>query len=272
MDLIRNFYVGQKFSIGNFQIEIVSYAGVTLIRGKNRVAEMQLYKIKLNNEERYASDSGLIANDASIFNKVIANTGYRGNVDINMYKTEYSMWKDMLYHCCYMSNKLYPYYGGIGITVDPKWFCFELFLYDFVNVYGYDKIRNNKCTYVIDIKTKQKNIPESSRVYAPGKISIKQYYQSDVYDNTEKAKSIGADQNAGLYLDSVPANIVNNTIKYNQLPNGDYPQKAYEAVTQNPPNLKIPDNDDLGINTIRTFNGVHYHNASSIIPIQKKKS
>ena len=202
MDLMRNFIIGQELTIGKLKVIIMEYAGITLIRTNTGIAEMQLYKVNVNGSEAYASDSGLSSNNSAIFNRVIASIGYRGNIDINIFKTEYEMWKEMIYHCYYQSNKLYPYYGGIGITIDPRWLCFEIFLYDLINLNGYEKIKNSKCEYVIDIKSKQKNIPESSRIYAPGKISLKQYYKSDIYDNNEKAIASGMASDAGLYYNS----------------------------------------------------------------------
>lgn len=272
MDLIRNFIIGQELTIGKLKIVIMEYAGITLIRTNTGIAEMQLYKINVDGLEAYASDSGLLSNNSAIFNRVIANIGYRGNIDINIFKTEYEMWKEMIYHCYYQSNKLYPYYGGIGITIDPRWLCFEIFLYDLINLNGYEKIKDSKCEYVIDIKSKQKNTPESSRIYAPGKISLKQYYKSDVYDNNEKAKASGMASDAGLYYNSSVQPMHNTERKpfFKRLSDGSYPEYAYEYTVNNPPILQSPDNDDLGINKIRTFNGVHYKNAKPISPKSKK--
>lgn len=269
MELIRSFTIGQVINFNNFQLVITNYAGNTLCRLPNGgVAEMQLYEISLNGEKLFASDAGILSNDPSIFIKVIAGRGYRGKINYQMFTREYSIWKDMIYRIYNEDNKLYPYYGGVGTTIDPKWLCFELFLYDIMNVQNYDKI-NSKSSFVIDIESKQKNIPKEERIYGPGKIAIKQYYQSDVYISTEKAKQLGSNQEAGLYISNTGSGTAQpvKKVQYQPLPNGSYSNEAYNYAVHNPPSLPIPDNDDIGYNVVRTLNGVHYKDRPLIKPV-----
>ena len=254
MELVRNFIIGEEVVFNNSLLRIINYAGTAMYRSPNGVAEMQLYEIELNGERLFASDSGIISGNPDIFSKVIAGVGYRGNINYLAYEKEYSMWKDMIYHCYYESN--------------PRWLCFEIFLYDFVNVQNYDKVRS-KSSFVIDIASKQKNIPEGERIYAPGKIAIKQYYSSDVYENLEKAKKLGNNQEVGRYANSADIRIPASQaqVTYQPLPNGNYPEEAYEAVIRNPPQLPIPSNDDLGHNVIRTFNGVYHKDRPPLKPV-----
>ena len=275
MELIKNFTIGQVINFNNYELTIINYAGTTLYRLNGGVAEMQLYEINLNGEKLFASDAGILSNDPSIFIKIIAGVGYRGKADYQTFNKEYSIWKDMIYRIYNQNNKLYPYYGGIGITIDPRWLCFELFLYDFVNVQNYDKIQN-KSSFVIDIKSKQKNVLEEERIYGPGKIAIKQYYKSDVYINTEKAKQLGINQDAGLCSGNNKDSRSQHTtkIRYRPLANGSYSNEAYDYTIHNPPSLSIPDNDDIGYNIIRTFNGVHYKDRpliKSVCDVNKNK-
>lgn len=268
MELVRNFVIGEEVVFNNSLLRIINYAGTAMYRSPNGVAEMQLYEVEFNGERLFASDAGIISGNPNLFTKVIAGVGYRGNVDFLAYDKEYCMWKDMIYRCVNENNRLYPYYGGLGVTIDPRWLCFEIFLYDFVNVQNYDKVRS-KSSFVIDIVSKQKNIPEGERIYAPGKIAIKQYYSSDVYENLEKAKKLGNNQEVGRYANSADIRTPTSQaqVTYQPLPNGNYPEEAYEAVIRNPPQLPIPSNDDLGHNVIRTFNGVYHKDRPPLKPV-----
>ena len=134
--VIKNFSIDQIVNIEGYKVRIHNYCGTTLIRTRNGVADMQLYEVTLKNGElAYASDAGLMKNDYSIFDKIIAGIGYRGNINYSMFKTEYTMWKDMIYRCHSVNNRLYPFYGGAGITIVPRWYCFELFVYDSKRIY-----------------------------------------------------------------------------------------------------------------------------------------
>lgn len=280
--LIRNYYIGQELLFGNIKVKIIDFLILkeenekALINQGGIVSELQFYKVLVNNEIFYISDLALQSKDPNIFTKCIANIGYRGShIDLSIYQKEYIMWKDMIYRCYNTNNRLYPFYGAIGITVDPRWLCFELFLYNIVNVQNYEKIKS-KYSYVLDIKSKQKNIPENQRIYAPGMVSIKQYYQSDIFDNIQKAEAIGAAQEAGSYIDS--ANTTKTMIKkvvkkeYKRNKNGSYPPEAYTEIIKNPPNLPIPNDDDIGYDKIRMLNGVHYRRKAlnSIYPKSQK--
>lgn len=252
--IIADFAIGQHLPNG---IIVLDYAGTSHIINAAGVAEMQLYKISLNGEIYYASNAGLKSNDLKIFDKVIGGVGYRGYISIIRYGKEYTMWKDMIYRCCSSNNMLYPYYGGAGVTIYPKWMCFELFVYDLITQSGYEKINSTNKVYVLDIETKQKNRPENSRMYAPNMITLKQYYSSDVYSNCEKAKE------SGTYTDCT--NIKMNNLKVQNIKpiakpykDGSYPLSAYEQVVTNPPSLPIPDNDDIGYNAVRMTAGVKY--------------
>ena len=62
--------------------------------------------------------------------------------------TEYEIWAGMRQRVNNKLNKLYPYYGGRGITYDPRWENFSVFLSDVGNRpssdYSLDRIDNNR--------------------------------------------------------------------------------------------------------------------------------
>lgn len=263
-NLIRNFCIGNKIIFNNNQIvEILNYAGTVSCLTNNGVAEMQLYNILYNNEVYYASDTGLLNKDPDIFKKVIANIGYRGCASYKDYAKEYEIWKNIIYRCYWSNNNIYQYYGALGVTVDPKWHCFEFFLYDLINMRSYDTFRSSNRRYDMDI-SKQNNIPYSDRCYMVGKAILKPLSQTDVLQALDKAKATGTTGESGTYIDSTIIKESNTNkvthVDYNPLPNGDYPYEAYNQVIINPPSLPIPGNDDIGYDRARILGGIINYN------------
>lgn len=266
-NLIRNYKIGDTITFNdNTKAKIMDYDGV--IHGKqtnnNNLVRYQIYKINYKDEIYYASDIALNNRDSSIFKRVVANIGYRGNINYSLFKKEYNLWKNMLYRCYWGNSNIYPYYGAIGITVDPKWHCFELFLYDIVAMNNYDTFKKSNNVYELDIASKQKDIPENQRRYTQGKVLLKQFYNSDVAAALDKFKS-GGIKPVGTYIEvPVDKNIdtqqQNSNVVFNPLKDGSYPMEAYEYAIKNPPELPVPNNDDLGYGITRTFNGIHYNN------------
>jgi hypothetical protein len=60
----------------------------------------------------------------------------------------YNLWVDIRNRCRNPRNKAYKYYGGRGITVDPRWNSFDAFASDVGphpgNGLTLDRIRNNE--------------------------------------------------------------------------------------------------------------------------------
>lgn len=269
-NLIKNFYIGDRIIFkNNLIVEVLSYIGTVPCLTGNGVADMQLYSILYNNQEYYASDTGLCVKDPNIFNRVIANIGYRGSIAYKSFEKEYTIWKNMLYRCYWPNNNLYPYYGALGIIVDPRWHCFEFFLYDLINMRSYDTFKESKRMYDMDL-SKHRDGQLMSNCYGPGRATLRPLASSDVAEALSKAKSMGAEAASGTYIDSAivhqPRAQPTDTIVYDPMPNGRYPYKAYEQMLSNAPNLPIPSNDDIGYNNIRILNGVIKCNAPLIKP------
>ena len=235
---------------------------------RNGAADMQLYIVSFNGETFYVSDAGINKKDPDIFKRVIANIGYRGCISFKPYEKEYVIWKNILYRCYWPNSNLYEYYGALGVTVDPRWHCFEFFLYDIFNTRNYDIFRDSRRVYDMDL-SKQMKLPPNERCYAPGKCIIRPLAQTDVSQALDKAQAKGRSSESGAFLDP---KIVHQQmsqpqiISYDALPNGDYPDAAYEQTIRYPPNLPIPHNDDLGYDTIRILGGVIKRNAPQIKP------
>lgn len=92
--------------------------------------------------------------------------GYTGNIDKPSDNILYTTWNGMICRCYDTSRQDYNNYGGIGITVDPRWHCFEYFIYDCQFLLNYDKFIQEPNNYQLDKDYLQQNIPKEQRVYS----------------------------------------------------------------------------------------------------------
>lgn len=95
----------------------------------------------------------------------IYGVGYIGKASYKGNEKAYGVWKDMLARVYDKFNKSYNNYGGIGITVDPRWHSFENFLQDIKFINGYNEWLNNS-NYHLDKDYLQQDIPKSNRIYS----------------------------------------------------------------------------------------------------------
>ena len=240
----KNFNIGDIINTNTGQIKIISLAGAILYRAPNGdINEDQLYCVEYNGQTYFTSDMGLRSKDTSIFDRIIANIGYRGYIDFRLFKKEYEVWKNMLYRCYWHNSNIYPYYGAIGITVDPRWHSFEMFLYDIFETPNYDKMIEGKTVYELDLSVKQKNIHENQRIYTKGKVTLRPFYLTDVATALDKAKNKG-NTTKTCYIEPVmqqPVQIQQPVFSPNA--NGAPTMDAYNWIINNRPNLNIPSLD-----------------------------
>lgn len=101
---------------------------------------------------------------------VVAGVGYlgyvQGPITKEPYYRYYKAWNDMINRCYNIEDKDYPLYGGIGITVDPSWYCFETFFEDIHYIPGYELKEQFPSIYQLDKDYLQINIPKQQRVYS----------------------------------------------------------------------------------------------------------
>jgi hypothetical protein len=99
----------------------------------------------------------------------VADIGFIGS-DINItnkkYFTYYKSWNDMINRCYNIIDNDYPLYGGIGITVDPRWYNFTTFYHDCQLLPNYLKKEKYPDHYQLDKDYLQFNIPVEKRVYS----------------------------------------------------------------------------------------------------------
>lgn len=77
-----------------------------------------------------------------------------------------AMWVGMMNRCYDTQNKMYKFYGGIGITVSNEWHNFNTFANDILSIPGYDKFYNSPFTHNLDKDYLQLNIPKNLRIYS----------------------------------------------------------------------------------------------------------
>ena len=113
----------------------------------------------------------------------------RGKVSQAMrdkYPREYKFWKSMILRCTSPTHKMYPRYGGMGVTVDPEWIkSFDAFLE--YNVPDLSKPEQLHAPYQKDVKllrlTKENN-------YAPDEVSWCRF--DSLYDKVYEVLDIEA--------------------------------------------------------------------------------
>ena len=79
---------------------------------------------------------------------------------------DYKIWRSMICRCYDKSYTNYNNYGGIGITVDLNWRCFEIFRNTLPQVPNYNLWLNNPSDYQLDKDILQANAPHNKKVYS----------------------------------------------------------------------------------------------------------
>lgn len=244
------------------EVTIVKRVDSVLVRKAQQVMEISIYKVLYDDRECYASDIGLNSASDAIFKEAIAGIGYRGSINIYDYKKEYDLWKNIIYRCYWPNNSLYKYYGEKGVTVDPKWLCFECFIYDMINFANYNKFRTSNKIYDFDLEYKQGHLDKSKRVYGPGLVSLRQMFCTDVSRALDEMKMAGTGQT--VVDGNIPTRGGKKKLTVDDFKpdkDGNWPDEAYQAVIDNPPKLLVPDGDNnLPIGAVRVLNGVIYTN------------
>ena len=140
-----------------------------------RMVEVQFFKTGTIKQSQLAPAlSGSIKDE---FYPSIFGVGYLGNYKHLAYtKKEYDMWFHMLSRCYNPKDSHYNIYGGAGVTVDPRWFSFENFIFDLPTLPGYYEYAKDmdKAKYQLDKDALQRGILICNKVIA--KIPA-QYYQ-----------------------------------------------------------------------------------------------
>lgn len=103
------------------------------------------------------------------FTPSVYNVGALGGEGLSSkYPKEYILWSNMLSRCYnnVSSNKDYPSYGGIGVSVSKEWLLFSNFIEDVPKIEGYNEELFFNGEIELDKDLKQKNICHGLRIYS----------------------------------------------------------------------------------------------------------
>lgn len=87
-------------------------------------------------------------------------------------KKEYDMWFNMIKRCYYNTDPAYNMYGAKGVTVDPRWHCFEYFLEDLKTIPGSEILysqsipESTKNSLSLDKDYLQQDVPIDKKIYS----------------------------------------------------------------------------------------------------------
>lgn len=200
----------------------------------------------------------------------IFNIGYTGNVDDirSSHKRTYDRWYKMISRCYNPGDKDYKNYGAIGVTVDPRWHCFENFLNDLsgIPLYGNPDPTFDLLDYQLDKDYLQMNIPKEQRVYSKDTCVLmnpRDNANLKLIDNSESKVNnyFGVYKSCNRYYPT----IMHNGIKYNL---GIYDNEIAAANAYNYYYKKLNSNDNICINTI---NDVPYMSYEEFSKYDKRK-
>lgn len=102
----------------------------------------------------------------------IANVGFIGDLPYGAMITDkeylpyYKAWNDMMHRCYNPTDRDYPLYGALGISVEERWYNFSVFWEDVKHIPNYDMKVQYLDLYQLDKDYLQRKIPKNKRVYS----------------------------------------------------------------------------------------------------------
>ena len=162
--IVENF-IGRIYESNNFgKFQIIDEAGQ--INGNNRFV-IRFLDTGFITETSYDAIRHGAVRDRMV--PVVANIGFIGS-DINITDKEYFIyyksWNDMINRCYNVIDDDYPLYGGLGITVDPRWYNFTTFYHDCQLLFNFEKKEMYPNRYQLDKDFLQLEIPKEKRIYS----------------------------------------------------------------------------------------------------------
>ena len=215
----------------------------------------------------YSNCAILMGNVVDPYYPSVCGIGCLGNASSKC--KEYSIWHDMIRRCYDTKDIYYQFYGGIGVTVDKRWLCFEYFLEDFKQLPGYDQWLSNTVPYTLDKDYLQQNIPKGCRVYSKdtcmlipkSENSRLSAYEKNINNNTN-SRFLGVSYERNLYRASITIN--GTKLHLGNFTNEIAAANAYiYALNAFHPNQTIPIPYQFPIMTPSEFN--QYNNSVKIV-------
>lgn len=118
-----------------------------------------------------------------------------------IHRREYAVWYDILQRCYDPNCSEYSSYGGSGITVCERWFCFANFFYDFTHMDKYDLWKKYPRKYEMDKDLLQPNTPKHMMVYSPTTCCIIDKYYNTILKHKANAHNTSSEY-AGVCMTS----------------------------------------------------------------------
>ena len=172
---------------------------------------------------------------------------------------EYRVWYDIIKRCYDVNDPMFCYYGGVGIQVDYRWRCLEYFLYDVVNLPGYDLWKANPGEYHIDKDILQQNIPDDRKVYSPSTCMF--VYKIDNVMDRHYRKSTNSTGYMGVTTSDHSGGyctVVNGT-NYGTYPTAEIAASLYNQISCN-------------LNGVEPYNDVPYISIDEILKYRQTRT
>lgn len=189
-------YIGKTFESNNFGRFKVLDFDTTSIRAKLR--KSVYFKIQFENTGsiNYASyDAIKHGRVKDKYAPVIAGVGYIGSFEGKVSYPDvihyYSAWNDMLHRCYDKSDRDYPYYGALGVRVDPRWFDFGNYFNDIQQLPGFHLKCRYPDMYQLDKDYLQLHLPKSERVYSKDTCIWLSKFDNTIIMNFDNGNDIG---------------------------------------------------------------------------------
>lgn len=111
-------------------------------------------------------DIALTGQAKDMYAKDVYGIACKGNVKKVGHEREYQVWRNMIARCYVEKTKHYNAYGGVGVSVDKRWLCFENFVNDLPELPNYNKELFDSGTLQLDkdLLCEEKNI--SPKLYS----------------------------------------------------------------------------------------------------------
>ena len=189
------YQIGKSYKVAMYDIEIIDSFKDYLIGNSRVEGTYYIIRIVQNGLITVIQERNLDTHDIIRYvPTLIGGKACKGNIDINQYRKTYSIWRDMMDRCLNMNDKLFPLYGALGVTVHPKWLCFEYFQDDIPRIDGSTRCINDKSktSYVIDFTPRtMNNIPLYQRQYNRDTCYITKFNGSNIMYDNQFVKSQG---------------------------------------------------------------------------------
>ena len=172
----RNDIIGKTFDSNNYgKFTVLSEAKEVFIPEDRQYCEKR-YKVQFENTGGIAYTTRTCIRKGQVKDRylpVASGLGYLGDIPYGSYAEDadhyeyYKVWLDMLRRCYNPNYWFYKGYGGLGITVDPRWYNFSVFYNDAkYTLPNCEKKLAYPKRFQLDKDYMQRDMPKPKRIYS----------------------------------------------------------------------------------------------------------